>query len=230
MGTFDEEVLAVRKPRPQVETESAGRQPMGGPTERRILQLHRDAGNAGVAQLLREENDGDAVERLVAGGGRPLDQETEATMGSAFGHDFQDVRVHTGGEATASAQRLGANAYTVGNDVVFSDGQYDPGSSTGQKVLAHELAHVVQQRSGPVDGTDTGSGVKVSDPNDRFERAAEETAHRVTSGQSAGPSETAGEGGPAVQREEVPEEEEMEASVQGLWVQREEAEEEMAEE
>ena len=139
-----------------------------------------------MAQLLRDDNDGEAVERLVAGGGRPLDPATQEHMESAFGEDFQDVRVHTGGEATASAQRLGAHAYTVGNDVVFSDGHYDPGSSGGQRVLAHELAHVVQQRSGPVDGTDTGTGVKVSDPGDRFERAAEETAERVTSGQSRG--------------------------------------------
>ena len=150
-------------------------------------------------------------------------------MESAFGQDFQDVRVHTGTDATASAQRLGAHAYTVGNDVVFSDGQYDPGSTSGQKVLAHELAHVVQQRSGPVDGTDTGTGVKVSDPGDRFERAAEDTADRVTSGQSPAASDSASAAGASVQREAAPEEE-MEEPVQGLWVQREEAEEEQAEE
>jgi hypothetical protein len=139
------------------------------------------------------------------------------------------VRVHTGGEATASTQRLGAHAYTVGRDVVFADGQYEPGSASGQKVLAHELAHVVQQRSGPVDGTDTGTGVRVSDPGDSFERAAEDTADRVTSGQSPMTGEAAGAGAASVQREEAPEEE-MEEPVQGMWVQREDAEEEMAEE
>src|SRR5690242_3723221 len=169
MGTYDDDLVAMHKPRTKPEADSATSRSAGPPTERRILQLHREAGNAGVVQLLGDENDGEAVEKLVAGGGRPLDDGTQAQMESAFGADFQDVRVHTGSDATASAQRLGAHAYTVGRDVVFSDGQYDPGSASGQKVLAHELAHVVQQRSGPVDGTDTGTGVRVSDPGDRFE-------------------------------------------------------------
>src|SRR5882672_5706115 len=129
MGPFDDDLLAIRKPAPRPETEAATSRSAAAPTERRILQLHRDAGNAGVVQLLRDENDGEAVERLVAGGGRPLDTSTQAQMESAFGQDFEDVRVHTGGDATASAQRLGAHAYTVGSDVVFADGQYDPGSA-----------------------------------------------------------------------------------------------------
>jgi hypothetical protein len=225
MGTYDDEFLPVHKPHVRGDTDAATRAQTGGPTERRILQLQRDAGNGRVAQLLRDENEGAAVERLVAGGGRPLDPATQVNMESAFGESFQDVRVHTGGEATASAQRLGAHAYTVGNDVVFSDSHYDPSSTSGQRVLAHELTHVVQQRSGPVDGTDTGAGVKVSDPDDRFERAAEESADRVTSGQAASTSDTATAGAPAVQREAAPEEEPEEA-VQGMWVQREGAEEE----
>jgi hypothetical protein len=228
MGTYDDELQTVRKPPVRTETETGGQSHAGAPTERRILQLQREAGNGRVAQLLQDDNDGEAVERLVAGGGRPLDPATQEHMETAFGQDFQDVRVHTGSEATASAQRLGAHAYTVGNDVVFS-GDHDPGTSDGQRVLAHELAHVVQQRSGPVDGTDTGTGVKVSDPGDRFERAAEDTAERVTSGQTATSAETAG-AGPAVQRE-IAGEEETEEAVQGMWVQREGMEEdEMPEE
>ncbi len=143
-------------------------------------------------------------------------------MESAFGESFADVRVHTGAEATASAQRLGATAYTVGRDVVFSDGHYDPSSASGQRTLAHELTHVVQQRSGPVDGTDTGQGVKVSDPGDRFERAAEATADRVSSGQAADVGAT---GAAAVQRE-AEAEDELDETAQGLWVQREEMSEE----
>jgi Domain of unknown function (DUF4157) len=229
MGTYDDELVTVRKPPIRTETDASGPSPAGAPTERRILQLQREAGNGRVAQLLQDDNDGEAVERLVAGGGRPLDPATQANMETAFGEDFQDVRVHTGSDATASAQRLGAHAYTVGNDVVFS-GDHDPGTTDGQRVLAHELAHVVQQRSGPVDGTDTGTGVKVSDPGDRFERAAEETAERVTSGQPAHSAEAAGAAGPAVQRE-IAGEEETEEAVQGMWVQREGMEEdEMPEE
>ena len=172
-------------PSPTASRPRAGRR--RATTERRILQLQREAGNAGVAQLLRDDNEGAAVEQLrrrrgPAARARPR----RCSMESAFGENFQDVRVHTGAEATASAQRLGANAYTVGNDVVFSEATTTLARRAGQRVLAHELAHVVQQRSGPVDGTDTGTGVKVSDPGDRFERAAEDTADRVTSGQSRG--------------------------------------------
>jgi len=229
MGTHEDELMPVRKPHVRTETEAGGRPLAGAPTERRILQLQREAGNGSVAQLLSDDNEGAAVERLVAGGGRPLDPATQENMETAFGENFQDVRVHTGGEATASAQRLGAHAYTVGDDVVFSD-NYNPGTADGQRVLAHELAHVVQQRSGPVEGTDTGAGVKVSDPDDRFERAAEETAERVTAGEAVNAGPTTGGDGPAVQREQAPDEE-SEDLVQGLWVQRDEmAEEEMPEE
>lgn len=65
-----------------------------------------------------------------------------------FGHDFTGVRIHTGAEAADSARALGARAYTVGNDVVFASGQYAPDTRDGQKLLAHELAHVIQQRKG----------------------------------------------------------------------------------
>ena len=89
-----------------------------------------------------------------------------------MGHDFSDVRVHTGDTADASARSVSAHAYTVGSNIVFQRGAYDPGSSAGQTLLAHELTHVVQQRSGPVDGTPAAGGVSVSDPSDRFELEA----------------------------------------------------------
>jgi hypothetical protein len=150
-------------------------------------------------------------------------------MESAFGEDFGDVRVHTGDDASASAQRLGARAYTVGDDVVFGTGAYEPGSETGRHTLAHELTHVVQQRSGPVDGEETGTGVKVSDPGDRFERAAEETATRVTSGETA-TDVHAGAAPPTAQREAASEDE-LDEDVQGMWLQRqEEMEDEVPEE
>ena len=69
---------------------------------------------------------------------------------------------------------MSAHAYTVGSNIVFQRGAYDPGSTGGQTLLAHELTHVVQQRSGPVDGTPAAGGVSVSDPSDRFEVEAAE--------------------------------------------------------
>jgi hypothetical protein len=67
----------------------------------------------------------------------------------------------------------------VGSDVVFRGGQFNPGTPTGQRTIAHELAHVVQQSQGPVDGADAAGGIRVSDPSDRFERAADHQADEV---------------------------------------------------
>jgi hypothetical protein len=143
-----------------------------------LLGLQRSVGNASVAALV-EEGQPPALDVLGTGGGRPLDPAARSDMESRFGADFGDVQVHTGGAAHASAAALHAQAYTVGTNIVFADGSYDPGTAAGRHLLAHELTHVVQQRSGPVDGTDTGDGVHVSDPDDRFEREAAATADAV---------------------------------------------------
>jgi len=113
------------------------------------------------------------------GGGSPLAPAVREDMESRLGADFSDVRIHTGGTAASSASAVGAHAYTVGRDVVFGAGKFDTTSTAGRTMLAHELTHVVQQRSGPVSGTPTGDGVSVSDPGDRFEREAEANAVRV---------------------------------------------------
>lgn len=81
--------------------------------------------------------------------GQPLDPATRALMEPRFGHDFSRVRVHTDAKAAESARAVNALAYTVGRDVVFDAGQYAPRTPAGQGLLAHELTHVVQQRSAP---------------------------------------------------------------------------------
>ena len=80
------------------------------------------------------------------GGGERMDPTTARSMGARLGEDFSDVRIHQGGAAAESARAVNAHAYTVGSDVVFDAGQYDPSSPAGQRTLAHELTHVVQQR------------------------------------------------------------------------------------
>ncbi|MEO1065501.1 MAG: DUF4157 domain-containing protein [Actinomycetota bacterium] len=177
-----------------------------GPAQLRSLQ--RAAGNAGVAGLVEEDAGSSVRSVLSSGGGRPLDDDTRATMESQMGHDFSSVRVHTGSQASRSAEAVGASAYTVGDDVVFRDGQYNPSSDSGQRTIAHELTHVVQQRQGPVEGTDTGTGVKVSDPSDRFEREAEANADAVMGGGAAIEPAQRSTGDTAVQREGAMEEEE----------------------
>ncbi|MFH1475834.1 MAG: DUF4157 domain-containing protein [Chloroflexota bacterium] len=201
-----------------------------------VLRLQRAAGNAGVAAALENEQESPVKDVVGKGSGQPLEAPVRQRMEASFGADFSDVRVHSGGSAAASAQAVDAHAYTVGNEIVLGDGQ-TPGSPSHERTLAHELTHVVQQRSGPVDGTPTGGGISVSDPADRFERAAEATADSVVSTGRAPDAGAAGAGasvqreGPeeeeeaqllAIQRQDIPEEEEA----QLLAIQRQETPEE----
>ena len=82
------------------------------------------------------------------GGGQPLAAPVRAFFEPRFGRDFGDVRVHTDADAARLAQSLGARAFTVGTDVTFAAGQYQPEASWGRRILAHELTHVVQQTGG----------------------------------------------------------------------------------
>jgi len=96
-------------------------------------------------------------------------------MEQRFGHDFSRVRVHTDSTAASSATHASAQAYTIGNDVVFGSGQYNPGSPAGRQLLAHELAHVVQQ--------DTPGGGAA--PANAYESEAGAAAERVSRGEPA---------------------------------------------
>ena len=99
----------------------------------------------------------------------PLKEEMQARLGA----DLSDVRLHTDAAARASATELSARAYTAGSHIVIGDSGTDP------HTLAHELTHVIQQRTGPVPGTSHGTGFNVSDPFDAYEKAAEANATRV---------------------------------------------------
>nr|WP_234392339.1 DUF4157 domain-containing protein [Streptomyces sp. WM6378] len=114
-----------------------------------------------------------AVHDVLRTSGRPLDDATRGDMEARLGADFSDVRIHDDGAAKASAAEVGARAYTSGSHIVVGEGGAD------NHTLAHELTHVIQQRQGPVAGTDNGAGLRVSDPSDRFEREAEATAQQA---------------------------------------------------
>ncbi|MFF8916458.1 DUF4157 domain-containing protein [Streptomyces sp. NPDC015032] len=133
-------------------------------------QATRDAGRAEAPAPVVQRS---AVHDVVTGSGRPMDGLLRAEMESRFGADFSDVRLHTGAAAQRSAAAIGARAYTSGNNVVIGDGGAD------KHTLAHELTHVIQQRRGPVAGTENGAGLSISDPSDRFEREAEAVATEV---------------------------------------------------
>ncbi len=236
MRSYEIEALEAGKPRAAAREEAeavapdlAARAAVEGRTEAlapaAVLRLQRAAGNAGVAAALEGEQEQESPVRDVVGkgAGQPLDAAVRQRMEASFGADFTDVRVHAGGPAAASAAAVDAHAYTVGNEIVLGESQ-GPGSTGHERTLAHELAHVVQQRSGPVDGTPAGGGISVSDPGDRFERAAAATADAVVATGRA-PDASAGGGG-QVQRQEEELEEEEEETAQGLWVQRQEEPEE----
>ncbi len=208
----------------QFRAAAEGRSDVLDPTA--MLGLQRAVGNAGMAGVLEDERS--PVHDVVRTGGQPLAPEVRGDMESRLGHDFGDVRVHNDSAAHESANSVSAHAYTVGSNVVFQRDMYDPSSTAGKTMLAHELTHVVQQRNGAVDGAPAAGGIRVSDPSDRFEREAAANADRVASTPEPATASIASPSGPAVQREEAPEEEQDE-SVQGTFVQREGEEEEVEE-
>jgi hypothetical protein len=233
MQDFERELIEARTPRREDaehaaathEAEAARALAAGRPETLRpgaVLHLQRAAGNAGVAQLLGDDQEESPVKGVVGkGGGQPLAEPVRQRMEASFGQDFSDVRVHAGGPAVTSAEAVSARAYTVGNEVVLGSG-HEPGSPDHERTMAHELTHVVQQRSGPVDGTDAPGGIRLSSPSDRFEQAAESTAERVMSGGPAGTA-PAGQVPVTAQRNGGPDEEE---EVQALAIQRQGDEEE----
>jgi hypothetical protein len=90
------------------------------------------------------------VNEVLASPGQPLDPATRAFMEPRFGHDFGRVRVHADAKAAESSRAVNALAYTVGEHVVFAAERYASGTTPGRSLLAHELAHVLQQNNGPV--------------------------------------------------------------------------------
>ncbi|WTK37846.1 DUF4157 domain-containing protein [Streptomyces anulatus] len=201
-----------------------------------MVQRARSGATAPAAEQAEQTGDtGQAEEQrspvhdVVSSGGSPLDTDTRTDMESRMGADFSDVRVHHDSAAHESAKGVGAHAYTVGNNVVFQRDAYDPGSPQGRTTLAHELTHVIQQRNGPVEGTEAPGGIRVSDPSDRFEREAVANADRVLSDPApetapaapvSAPAPTTASAASAVQRAATEDEDEQPADVQGSFVQR----------
>ncbi len=191
------------------------KQKPGGPrpAEAQVLRLQQKVGNQAVQRLLAQRKGGEegfdlndeTTQRInqERSSGRPLDGAVQKQMSEHMGHDFSGVQVHTSPEANELNQDLSAKAFTTGQDVFFKEGAYDPGSSSGRELLAHELGHVVQQGSGQVSSSG-GSGMTVRPAGDSFERAADADAKQATAPGSQ-PATAAGPGN--VQRETAQEEE-----------------------
>jgi hypothetical protein len=180
--------------------------------------FQQQVGNRAVQRLLAQRSgdgpfdlDDETADRInrERGDGQALDSSIQTKMNAATGQDFSNVKVHTGPESHALNESLSAKAFTTGHDIFFREGAYDPGSSSGQELLAHELTHVVQQSSGRVGGG--GGRMTVNAPGDAYEQEADSVARAVTSTTSAS----------SLQRQEASDEE---AQTQSL--QRQEMEEE----
>jgi hypothetical protein len=167
---------------------------VSGHAPRATLQRQCACGNAayGAAscpacadkkKLLRRRASGNAprgippiVHEVLRSPGRPLDGATQTFMEERFQRDFSGVRIHTDARASASAHALNARAYTVGRDVVFNAGEYAPQVDAGQRLIAHELAHVAQQRDA---AASSGDCIELGAVDDAHELEADAVAEAV---------------------------------------------------
>lgn len=117
------------------------------PVAKTMGNILRPLGEGGGERLLDEDTE--AAVRSLQGGGIPLGEAERAFFEQRFGADFSRVRLHMGSAAGETAENIHARAFTVGQDIAFGAGRYSPGTDEGMRLLAHELAHVVQQGVAP---------------------------------------------------------------------------------
>lgn len=134
------------------------------------------------------------IQGAASTSGSALDGSVQRQLEGGLGADLSGVRVHTGNEADSLSRSVNAVAFTTGPNIFFRTGAYAPQSPEGQRLLAHEAVHTVQQAAGPVAGTPARGGVSISDPADHFEVAAEQQAAQVVATAPHGPSETLSDG------------------------------------
>lgn len=132
--------------------------------------------------------------------GQPIAAPARRQAEQRLGQDFSGVRVHSGASAAQSAQAVNALAYTVGQDIVFGAGQYAPHTREGERLLAHELTHTLQQRNTTADRAQ--QPLRVNEPGDSAEREAARISEGPGSAKPMAASQAAGQGG-LLQRQEV---------------------------
>jgi hypothetical protein len=174
----------IQGPEPQPEPEREERSPMA--------RLASDVGNRafsatlGRSPLAREAEQGAGIMPdgtvhsdvqstidSTRGAGTSLDSGVAERLSGTLG-DVSDVRVHTDDTADKLNRSVSARAFATGTDVYFANGEYSPGSAAGDKLIAHELAHVVQQR-----GSSASGPLAVSQPGDSMEREADSVADEI---------------------------------------------------
>lgn len=113
-----------------------------GSISRQASSIQRKGGDASLGQAPA------IVNEVVGGSGSTIDTSTRSFMESRFGYDFSQVKIHSGHKANQSCEAINARAYTLGNHIVMANGQYQPASNEGRRLLAHELTHTIQQANG----------------------------------------------------------------------------------
>jgi hypothetical protein len=184
-----------------------------------VTQMQQTMGNTAVQRLLaqRSGDGGGEVDEETAvsinrqrGSGGSLDSGIAQKAGQTMGQDFSGVTIHTDAQADHLSRQLGAKAFTTGSDVFFREGTYNPASSDGQHLIAHELTHVAQQGAA---APNVQSKLTVNDPDDQFEAQADNVADMVMN-QSIEEEEELQmqeiEEEEELQMQELPEEEELE--------------------
>jgi hypothetical protein len=162
--------------------------------------LFSGAGNAALGTLMRQG----------LSGGHPLPAPLRSDMETRFGEEFGGVQLHNDAGAAASAEAIGAKAYTVGNHIAFAEGRYSPDTANGKRLLAHELAHVIQQRR--------GGAAPTLDRNSPLENSANQAARSVSAGAAA--VAVQGASGLGVAREV--DDDEIKKKLARIWINREE--------
>ncbi len=174
----------------------------------------RVARAAAQAAGLRDDNgvaaDAEAAgDRAASSTGAPLPTHIQRQFEGSMGADLSSVRVHTGGESQEAAQAVGAKAYTVGNDIHFAAGRYQPEDPFGMHLLAHEVAHTVQQSGG---AQRRQHKLEVSTPHDAAEHEADRAADAMVRGEVASVGGGAGRLGRVIQRDSLGEQMERSAN------------------
>ena len=161
------EATAAPAPASSLSTEANGVRP-----------LNVDYGMLPPEVYAMEQAEG-AVSQASASTGQALPEDLADRFSASLGADLSRVRIHTGAESASAARAVGAKAYAVGQDVHFAAGQYDPASTAGQHLLAHEVAHTVQQSGG---GEVRQNKLEVSSPGDAHEAEADRAAAAMVAG------------------------------------------------
>jgi hypothetical protein len=220
---------ALEQGQEQAQQETATFSPDLNPRQAAVLNMQRTAGNDAVRRAMAQRKgaygmEGGPIDDQTASqinsarsGGQPLDSNVAQRMGEQMGADFSGVKVHADEKSDQLNQTLSAQAFTTGKDIFFQQGAYNPSSSSGQQLLAHELTHVVQQG-----GSYDGGSMTLGPAGDSYEAEAEKTSASLGSAAPTTQRHMDGDENDVqtmrVQRESMPEEEEP---VQASRIQRE---------